>query len=178
MPILVQWKWQNRTKSFLVIFHFYDDFSKSNLRFKMERIVDKSVVSVQSGVDFRSAIRRFVHPSSIEAFDKSITKPIMTWAPSHVELGYLGEVLRYANIIDGLNESEKNGLRPLLAAESESHLLTDPYDHLRLRVALSDKRELFCIEKENEEINFAFRGIELCSEYIDYLGEILKPYMS
>ena len=37
MPIFVQWEWKGRTKSFLVIFHFYDDFSKPNLRMKMKK---------------------------------------------------------------------------------------------------------------------------------------------
>ena len=36
---------------------------------------------------------------------------LMTWAPSHVELGLLGEILRYANIIDGLRETEKKELK-------------------------------------------------------------------
>ena len=35
----------------------------------------------------------------------------MTWAPSHPELGLLMELLSYANIINGLKETEKRKLR-------------------------------------------------------------------
>ena len=147
-----------------------------------------TVVSVENSVDFKSAVEKLVHPLSYEEFDKSVTKPIMTWAPSHVELGYLGEVLRYANIIDGLNENEKNDMRPFLAAESEQYsifaeaTILDRFnsnEHMaRLRDVLFGKHELYCIEKENEEIEIRFRGIELCEEYIEYLREVLKLYMS
>jgi len=152
----------------------------------MERIVDRAIFSVENGVDFKSAVKELVFPASYDKFDKSVLKPIMTWAPSHVELGYLGEVLRYANIIDGLNESEKNDLRPFLAAESDPYFFVDTSvldrfnsneDLARLRDVLFEKRELFCIEKENEQIDIVFRGIELCPEYIDYLKEILRPYL-
>jgi hypothetical protein len=34
MPIFVQWKWDETRKSFLVVFHFYNDFSKPNLRIR------------------------------------------------------------------------------------------------------------------------------------------------
>jgi len=185
MPILVQWKWQEKSKSFLVIFHFYDNFSKPNLRCKMERIVNRDVISVQHGINFRHATKKLVHPRVYDKFDTSIPKPVITWAPSHVELGYLGEVLRFANIIDGLEKSQKESLRPFLAAESpdtlvEQHYVYDYYDNKRLqelRSVLDEKHGLFCLEKENDEIEFAFRGFELCYEYIDYLGEILKLFL-
>ena len=152
----------------------------------MERIVNRAVISTENGVDYRSAVRELISPRAYNEFDKPPTKPIMTWAPSHVELGYLGEVLRYANIIDGLKENDKNDLRPFLAAESDPHFFADTSvldrfnsneNLARLRDVLFGKHELFCIEKENEEIDMIFRGIELCPEYIDYLREILKPYM-
>lgn len=185
MPILVQWKWQEKSKTFLVIFHFYDDFSKPNLRCKMERIADKAVYSVQSGVDFRLATKKLIHPRARDNFDTAIPKPVLTWAPSHVELGYLSEILRYANIIDGLDKNQKENLRPFLAAESFEYDVEQQYiDGFcankkleKLRDVLFEKRELFCFEKENDEIEFIFRGIELCLEYIDYLGEILKLFL-
>jgi hypothetical protein len=34
MPVFVEWRWREKTKSFLLIFHFYDDFSRTNLRIK------------------------------------------------------------------------------------------------------------------------------------------------
>jgi len=88
MPILVQWKWVEKAKSFLVIFHFFDDYSNPNLR-----------------IQKKSGLWERIYPQK-EAW--------MTWAPSHVELGMLGELLRYANIVDGLKESEKRELRDVL----------------------------------------------------------------
>jgi len=92
MPILVQWKWVERTTSFLVIFHFFDDYSNPNLR-----------------IQKKSGTMEGFYPQK-EAW--------MTWAPSHVELGMLRELLRYANIVGGLKESEKRKLRDILEGQS------------------------------------------------------------
>lgn len=75
MPILVQWKWKENTKIFLVIFHFYDDFSKPNLRFKGRQLKRYDPVSKQ-----------FLSLPSRKYGKDSIMKSIMTWAPSHREL--------------------------------------------------------------------------------------------
>ena len=69
MPILVQWKWQERGKHFLVIFYFYDDFSKSNLRFKMERVVNSNIITTERGIDYKSTVKELVHPSVLNDFD-------------------------------------------------------------------------------------------------------------
>ena len=138
MPIYVQWKWQKRTKSFLVIFHFIDDFSKPNLRMSKE-------------------------------YDN-----LMTWAPSHVELGLLGEILRYANIIDGLRETEKKELKYKLQGVKKVGkngvikyiIVQDLKDHAR---------ELI-FEGKGKRMEPCFCP-ELCPEYIDYLKKVLKPYI-
>jgi len=166
MPIFVQWKWKERTKSFLVIFHFHDDYSKPNIRFKKKKFKDESL---------------------------EFERPTITWAPSHPELGLLSELLTYANIINGLKEMEKrelrrdleivvdegNGKLRLYWAPIEnllqqlpnkgllfeappfaiffSHYNVEAYDKKKI-----DKDSLFCTE--------------LCPEYIDYLKTLLKPY--
>ena len=38
MPTYVRWEWKERTKTFLVIFYFFDDKSSSNLRFRLKTI--------------------------------------------------------------------------------------------------------------------------------------------
>lgn len=186
MPILVQWKWQENTKSFLVIFHFYDDFSKTNLRCNLERIVNRNIISVQKGVNFKYAIDKLISPSKYDHFDTATPKPVVTWAPSHPELGYLAEILRYANIIDGFDETKKQDIRPFLASESRfqdkidqkyAKDFTANKELEKLSDILFDKRELFCIEKENDEVDLVFRGIELCPEYVDYLREIVKIFL-
>ena len=165
MPILVQWKWKERTKSFLVIFHFYDDYSKPNLRTKKRKFKGK-------GVEFERAT--------------------ITWAPSHLELGLLSELLSYANIINGLKETEKRALRRDLEIAVKGnkylHLYWDPIkDLLKLpnKVLLFEgpNKVLFLghtiikqYEKEIVEKDFLF-CIELCPEYIDYLKKTLKPYL-
>lgn len=75
MPTLVQWKWKERTRSFLVIFHFYDDYSKPNTRFKKRKFKDKKF---------------------------EFERPTITWSPSHPELGLLSEppeLCRYKTIL-------------------------------------------------------------------------------
>jgi hypothetical protein len=133
---MVQWKWMKRTKSFLVIFHFVDDFSEPNLRMSREYA------------------------------------NLMTWAPSHVELGLLGEILRYANIIDGLSATEKLALRYKLQGVKKFG-----GGGVARYVVVPDL-------KGSKEVVFEGKGKEpyfcplLCPEYIDYLKEVLKPYIS
>ena len=62
-----------------MIFHFHDDYSKPNIRFKKK---------------FKDGRFEF-------------ERPTITWAPSHPELGLLSELLSYANIINVLKETEK-----------------------------------------------------------------------
>jgi len=137
MPILVQWKWKERTKSFLVIFHFFDDYSNHNLRIKK-----------------KPELWKRLYPQK-EAW--------MTWAPSHVELGMLGELLRYANIVDGLKESEKRELRDVLEGLSSDSIYDISFE------VLPEGKQLVA---SSEHL-----VVELCTEYIDYLKRVLKPYL-
>jgi hypothetical protein len=73
-----------RTKSFLVIFHLYDDRSEPNIRLMKKTFKDEM---------------------------SEFERPTITWAPSHLESGLLGELLSYANIINGLKEGGKRELR-------------------------------------------------------------------
>lgn len=142
MPIYVQWDWQEKTKTFLVIFHFFDDFSDPNLRIKRQEKVFK--------------VMRF----------KPECKAWMTWAPSHVELGLMGELLRYANIVDGLSECIKRKLRNLLESSPDDSVTLQ----LELMHRLPSSKHVF------QEVGTAL-CVQLCQEYIDYLKEILKPYI-
>jgi hypothetical protein len=176
MPILVQWKYQEKTKTFLVIFYFYDDGSSSNLRFgTIELKRGRQYADMKLGDSITLANKSvFGIPE-----DKMSVKPMMNWAPSHVELGYLSEVLRYANIIDGLSEIEKENLRLDLEYSEANPTLGKEYlgdqNHLsEIWDALESKAQLFCIEPT---YGTHYRGVELCSEYIDYLKTVLEPYL-
>lgn len=166
MPIFVQWKWQERTETFLVIFHFYDDYSKPNIRFK-KKFKDESL---------------------------EFERPTITWAPSHPELGLLSELLTYANIINGLKEMKKRELRTDLEIAVEGNgklrLYKAPIENLLQQ--LPNKKLLFeappfaifffshnhveVYDKKKIDKDSLF-CIELCPEYIDYLKETLAPYL-
>lgn len=166
MPIFVQWTWKERTKSFLVIFHFYDDGKKPNLRMKRKRH--------HLG---RANLRRANEGGEIPEFlkySKSIS--VMTWAPSHVELGLLSELLRYANLIDGLSEVDKRNLRPRLEGESkldsQTGDLTYDFDTKVFGSMPSHKARMLCYMEETPYLCFP-----ICVEYVDYLRNLLKPYL-
>lgn len=141
MPILVQWKWKEETKTFLVIFRFIDDFSKPNLRIKI----------------YKS------HCAD------------MTWAPSHVELGLLSELLRYANIVNGLNESIKTKMRAELEVifQDKNRLVVTPQSMIDIDRETRDEN---CIIHVGDIDEWDFWA-PVCPAYIDYLKEVLKPYL-
>lgn len=174
MPILVQWKWQERTKTFLVIFHFFDDFSKPNLRLK-KRVLD--------GVDTLQTKQFLTYPISERSKDSSewkMEKPILTWAPSHTDLALLSDLLTYANMINGLPEDARRDLRydlEIVVDVGKSRFELD-----ETRIADLDRRFsnlcTFMGRDRNKEgfLSGSF-SIELRPEYIDYLKEVVKPYL-
>lgn len=165
MPIYVEWKWVERTKSFLVIFHFYDDYSTPNLRMKMKRLERPNVR--HGGWMSDMPVLKDISDEHAEY------KPMMTWAPSHVELGLLSELLRYANLIDGLSEVEKRTLRPLL--EVRRYVKKDKVLYEMDVELLKFKIPSFLSSKTRGKPYVCF---ELCLGYVDYLKKVLKPYIS
>lgn len=169
MPILIRWKWQENTKSYLVIFYFYDDFSKPNLRYRKRQLAY-----------FKDSPRQLFDKNTEGKIAKPIMKPIMTWAPSHRELALLSDILHYANMISGFSEKIRRDLR---------------YD-LEITVTMGD-RQFALDEKRIEELDERFRNplvligrektkrgdlatffcIELSPEYLEYLRDIIQPYV-
>jgi hypothetical protein len=173
MPIFVQWKWVKRTKSFLVIFHFYDDWSKPNLRFKGRKFYGQNSFMLACPADEKDSSR---------TNDFKFEKTVMTWAPSHPELGYLSEILRYANIVDGLSETEKRELRPKIefaVHEQEKNgymrIYEEPLKTLCER--LPDALGFLGYDSIDERLREFHFCVELCPDYIDYLKETLAPYL-
>lgn len=140
MPIFVQWKWIENTRSFVVIFHFIDDYTKSNLRITKSGFWAN--ILEQKGIP---------------------NKGWMTWAPSHIELAMLAELLHIANIVDGLNDSIKRKLRPFLVGD------------LRTGEEVEKWAQLF----PRNITGFIGEDVlaELCEEYIEYLKKLLSPYL-
>jgi len=154
MPIFVQWKWMH-TKTFLVIFHFIDDYSKPNLRTKT--------------IPFKNQDNPEVKTTE------------MTWAPSHVEVGLLSDLLSYVNIINGLSETEKWRLKYKLqgmevqSVKEDGRVRNGTVDKDLVSEVGEDKKSLIIFyDSDVQEWNF---GVELCTKYIQYLRKLLKPYL-
>ena len=85
MPILVQWKWKERTKSYLVIFHFYDDYSKTNLRLKKRKFIATTGWRPLFYFPVDREVSQRLEHETMEDKDREFEKPVITWAPSHLE---------------------------------------------------------------------------------------------
>lgn len=167
MPIFVEWEWKKGTESLLAIFHFYDDFSKPNLRLMKYDKGRLAVISSPIG---------YLEPK----------KAWMTWAPSHPEMGLLMELLSYANIINGLKPTEKRklwieleGKKALLdrfgypVPENILGSIAAPHD-IKREIGKDKKIIVYDVHGEGEPLRTC---VELCPEYIDYLKKVLKPYI-
>jgi len=181
MPIFVQWKWAEKRKSFLVVFHFYDDFSKTNLRIR--KYSPLQVTYEDEGITKHIMEHTMMITYTDLSKGESIIpdKAWMTWAPSHIELALLSELLSYANIINGLNEMEKLELKSRLEAREDIALpcgrqAYNIHPEIVNRIG-KDKKVAICDEsliKQQEP----FICVELCPEYIDYLRNVLKPHLT
>jgi hypothetical protein len=172
VPILVRWKWQERTKSYLVIFYFYDDFSKPNLRFGKRQLTH-----------FKDAPRQLFdydiageHP----AVALPDAKSMMTWAPSHRELALLSDLLHYANMVSGLPEATRRDLRYDLEITVTMRNGSFGLDEKRIEDLDNRFRSpLFLCgrEKTKEGVLETFFCMELSPEYLEYLRDIVKQHI-
>lgn len=169
MPIYVQWKWKELTKSFLVIFHFHDDFSKSNLRLQNPKQV-RQVRLRDLSISLEDVVKEAAKGRSHMAKSKTLpVKAYMTWAPSHPELGFLSEVLRYANLIGGLDELTKRDVRPYLEGEGSVDNIGKPKFRVFEPLLSASRGLLIGIYQEEP-----FFCCELCDDYIHYLDTLWR----
>jgi hypothetical protein len=164
MPIFIEWKWEEGAKSLLAIFHFYDDFSRHNLRL-MEYDEEREAYIFSQ--------KRLVKPE----------RSWITWAPSHIEMALLMQMLCYANMINGLKPSEKRELWTELEGKRtfankgfskvELANISVP-DEIKRYIGI-DKKVMAYADSEDKEV--LRTCAELCPEYIDYLRKLLKPYL-
>jgi len=164
MPVFIEWKLEEQRQSLIAIFHFYDDFSKTNLR------LIESSKAIEPGICSREEL--------IMA-----ERPWISWAPSHIDMALLMQMLCYANIINGLKTSEKKKL--WFELEGKKHLHDKGLsEHALASYALPDA----IIEQIGSDIKVMAFGdpkdeyvshtcVELCSEYLDYLRRLLRPYL-
>jgi len=106
-------------------------------------------------------------------------RAMLTWAPSHVETGLLSEILGYANLINGLHEIEKRGLKDKLQGTNvkweigvdQSKLARD-FDNIYEQTGIENFMAKPDPETKEWEIMF-----ELLPKYVDYLRNLLKPHL-
>jgi len=146
MPVFVRWQWKEETKTFLAIFHFYDDRSKSNLRFRKGKFEQDRF----GNIDF-----------SLSSNGK---QPMMTWCPDHYEMALLSDILKYANIINGLKEESKKELWSKIESPVVEAMVGERIKGAKCLVCWGDE-------------GFEYLAVELCPAYIDYLKEVLEPYI-
>ena len=75
----------------------------------------------------------------------------------------LSDILRYANVIDGLKEEAKKELWGKIESPVEEAMIGEQ---------IKGAKNLICWSDEG----FEFLAVELCPEYINYLKEVLEPY--
>ena len=162
MPVFVEWKWIERTKTLLTIFHFYDDFSKRNLR--LMKFGDTPLFSTEGGL--------------------KVKKDWISWAPSHPEMALLMQLLSYANIINGLKPSDKKRLWFELEGREKDRGFYEDLPKTVTPQAVSekigrDKKVVFYTEPRAEKRGFLpiHTCVELSAEYIDFLRRKLNPYL-
>ena len=104
-------------------------------------------------------------------------REIMTWAPSHRELALLSDLLHYANMISGFSEPIRRDLRyDLEIMVSEGHnrfsIDHDKFAEFDIRFSSYVGRE-----RSKEGIKETVFCIELSPDYLDYLKDVVKPYL-
>lgn len=171
MPIFVEWEWVKKTETFLTIFHFWDDKQKTNLRMRTEEDAFETVIPDPEAKRWRKFVSVITIPFEIDT-----SRAYLTWAPSHHEFCFLTEVLTYANLINGLKPEEKRKIRPYLEGKVERE--TDQEGHDRLYFEIHS--ELLNSMRERTMVSFAHGdriSFEVCLEYLEYLRNLLKPYL-
>lgn len=121
MTIYLQWKWIEKTETFLLLLHFDADSStkSKNLRIEpklfwsSESLKDEELKKLSDGYYFPEYLKDKVK-AVMGAFGDTSTikvRNVITWAPTHVEIGILSELLCYANILNGLKKEQRRTLR-------------------------------------------------------------------
>ena len=155
MPVYVRWQWKEKTKTFLVIFYFFDDHSSSNMRFRLKVIGSTFIEDMENNPDMPP-------------------QPIMTWAPTHIEIALLGDVLRYANIIDGLGVFEKKKLRKKLEIQVKNNNPNIVHEEMPENL-VQDSPTLSLLSLERDEDWFFCCKLNM--EYIEFLKAALQPFL-
>ena len=166
MPVFVEWRWKEETKTFLVIFHFYDDFSRANLRINSTPEKNRLTMSTYVGGE--------------DWFDYVETKGAwLTWSPSHIDLALLMELLTYSNIINGFKEARKRSLIKYLEFISRRGTLNEVSGEVERCDWIMGGAMHSVVGCDRKTANYSENGhsyamAELCPEYIAYIKELAE----
>jgi len=174
MPIFVEWKWVEKTKTFLAIFHFWDDEKRKNLRMRLEE--DGFETCVYAGSDEEeegNLIPIDTLPHYILGYPK--TKAYLSWAPSHPEFCFLTEILTYANLLNGMKTNEREKFKSKLQGKAlKENREGKAYTYFEI------DSKLFHSIPEGAMVSFAGQdgiSFEVSLEYVEYLRELLRIYL-
>lgn len=121
----------DKTKTFLVVFHFWDDGKRENLRMRKEEEGFETCCYI--GED-ASGEGELIPIDTLPGYcprGYPRTKNFLSWAPSHAEFCFLTELLTYANLLNGMKPQIKERIRPKLEGrrhandEKETYLEID-----------------------------------------------------
>ena len=116
-----------------------------------------------------------------------LERPWISWAPSHPEMALLMQLLSYANIINGLKPSEKKELwyelegKDELPGDKEEYLCITAVPKIISKRIGKDKKVIIYgdLRESGGDLRYCpmYTCVELCPEYIDYLGKLLEKYL-
>lgn len=181
MPILVEWKWIEKTETYLVVFHFWDDREEENLRMRVleEGFETLAYVLSKYNIEDKAEIleENFVAVMTAPYYNLSYprTKAYLSWAPSHAQFCLLTEVLTYANLINGLKPHIRKKLKFKLQGMLNEKMCTERNrDHFLIDYDMLSKMGDKAIVSFSGQDYLSF---EVCQEYIEYLRKLIKPYI-
>ncbi len=180
MPIFVEWKWIDKTQTLLVVFHFWDNGKKENLRMRIGEYDYENVADADWGKTGFMSDKEFTHivtyPESDfgQAYPK--TDAYLSWAPSHPEFCLLTEVLTYANLINGLKPHLRRDIREKLQGKLVKYVSKrDGQTYVDIAV---HSKVLECLPVESIVTFKHQQGVsfEVRLEYVEYLRKLIRDY--
>lgn len=109
MPIYVQWKWVNKTETFLLLIHFDANWSAKNLRIEPKQFIKHK--DFEDILYFPADSQTLEQCKKMNGIESLKVRSVVTWAPTHIENGIVAELLNYANRINGLKREQRKELR-------------------------------------------------------------------
>jgi len=174
MPVFVEWKWVEKTGTFLAIFHFWDDGEKENLRMR----VKETGFETLAWADYENISKKeFTSVMTVPFCGLTYprTNAYLSWAPSHAEFCLLTEVLTYANLINGFKPPNRRKLRSKLQG-----IKTIGIQDGKELVNYEVDSELLAAMPRNSIVSFAGQecfSFEIRLEYVEYLRKLVRPFI-